>query len=88
MIAENRKWAKSPKGRIAFNKLTSNKAKTYKEALKVRLWVDLRDTRKEPGLSIKEVAKLIKQTFAAEEIVALVDILAKEDILWKLNSKN
>jgi len=44
----------------------------YQESLRINLKYRLRETRQEPGLSIKEIAEIIKGVFAPSEIKILI----------------
>ncbi len=45
--------------------------KTLKELLQQSIYLDLRETRNEPGLSIREVAEIIKKAWTVKEIRSL-----------------
>lgn len=52
------------------------------ESMESELRNALRETRKEPGLSLRDISNIIKKTLEPEEVGALVKELEKQT--WKL----
>ena len=50
---------------------------TYQEALKVKLYFDLKDCRKESGISLKDEVEVICESHDLAEIGALINGLSR-----------